>query len=323
MSKTTQGATLPKIETTETKPNMLQTQTVATTTAKVVLENPNGTSYRLVYYNHDGWDKTRDLSLTDLTQASAGLEAIGKMVAGGYTGGPNLFLVAPEEKVLYQFGTGTMAYVSNQYQKGRDDVVVEIDGMKVILSVDPQDVPTELGYQRLHLVSGTLYAKDYEKQKPLTPRASDPWSFWNCFAVSAMLTGVNVSVSVGPRTMQRARDILDVFNADDKVTAYATHLWAGRESSRVSRDAGTNLAELNALSQETGQPIQVNASDLDVPLRGGGVISLGRFNKTTPIHIATAAGLNLSDRWLKDDTDAARLAMANSLRQHNLVIVLR
>ena len=316
-----QGATLQTTENTDTTNSMLTTTNTQVHSAKVVLENPNGTSHRLVYYNHEGWQPEIDLSLTDLIQASAGLEAIGKMVAGGYIGNPNLFLVAPEEKVLFENGTGTMAYVANTYRRGKDDLTVEIGGKKIVLFVDPQDVPDTLGYRRLHLVKGQLYSKNIEPT--YGPRDKDPWTFWNCTAVSAILGGSNVSVSVGPRTMQRAQDILGVANAENPTEAYDTHLWAGRESSRVQRSANAHLADYTRQAQETGQAVQVGAGDLDIPLRGGGTISLSRYDKATPIHVATAAGLNLSDRFLKDDTDAARLAMAASLREFNLVIVLR
>ena len=62
-------------ETTAEVPQMMTdvVTKVQTTVAlpKIVLENPNGTSHRLVVYNHEGWNPTLDLSLTDLVQARA------------------------------------------------------------------------------------------------------------------------------------------------------------------------------------------------------------------------------------------------------------
>jgi hypothetical protein len=304
--------------------SMDTTQTLSPVTdvvaAKVVLENPNGTSHRLVVYNHDGWNPATDLSLLDLSQGRAGLNSIAKYVAGGVKGSAKLLIVAPTEKLAFENGTGTFAYVRNDFVPGQDDITIDVDGTPIFLTVKPEDIPDIRGFRRLHLDGGELYAKKWEPV--FTHSDQDPFMYWYCRCLSAILEGNNVSVSVGPRLLDDAKEVVAVFNSDDPVAANAARLYNGRYSSRVQRDVNQQVQDYVGNAMETGKPAPIGSSDLVVPLQGGGTISLSRFNKSMPIRLATEGGMLLRIRYLTADTDVARLALAMVIRQQHLSVVI-
>jgi hypothetical protein len=314
----------PITETSANQSNMdttlTQTQTTVATPANVVLENPNGTSHRLVVRNGHDWNPATDLSLLDLSQGRAGLNAIGKWVAGGIKGSAKLLIVAPTAKLAFTNGTGTFAYVRSDFVPGVDDLTIDVDGTPMFLTVDGKDVPNTRGYRRLHLDGGELYAKSWE---PIfTHSDEDPFVYWYCRCLSAILEGNNVSVSIGPKLLADAEEVIKVVNSDDKAAANDARLYMGRVSSRFSSDVKANAAEIIGNAVESGRGVTIGASDLIVPLAGGGTISLVRFNKTSPIRVMTEGGQILRPRYLSDDTDVARLAFATTMRQQHLSVVL-
>jgi hypothetical protein len=322
MSKKT--GTNPITETTAVNnSNMDTTQTLSQTTVatpNVVLENPNGTSHRLVVYSRSDWNPSTDLSMLDLSQSRAALNGIAKWVAGGIKGSAKLLIVAPTVKLAFSNGTGTFAYVRNDFVPGVDDLTIDVDGTPIFLTVDGKDVPNTRGYRRLHLDGGELYAKAWE---PIfTHSDEDPFVYWYCRCLSAILEGNNVSVSIGPKLLSDAEEVMKVVNSPDKAAANDARLYVGRVSSRFSQDVRANTAEIIGNAVESGQGINVGASDLIVPLAGGGTISLVRFNKVTPIRVMTEGGQILRPRFLANDTDVARLAFASTMRQQKLSVVL-
>lgn len=312
-------------ETTAEVPQMMTNVVtkVQTTVAlpKIVLENPNGTSHRLVVYNHEGWNPTLDLSLTDLVQARAGLNGIAKNIAGGLHGSAKLLIVAPTEKLAFANGTGTFAYVRNDFVPGVDDITVDLGNTRVFLTVDPADIPVEKGYRRLHLDGGSLYAKSWEPV--FTARDDDPWTYWYCRAMSATLEGHNVSISIGPKMLDDAKAVMAVVQSDDPAVANEARLYAGRVSSRFGSAVKAQASEMAAVANETGVAPVVAASDLDVPLQSGGFISLKRYTPLVPIYLANASGMQLRARFLTADNDIARLAMAQAIRDNGFVVVLK
>jgi hypothetical protein len=306
-------------------PNMTTTtlisqNTTVATAANVVLENPNGTSHRLVVYNRKDWNPATDLSLLDLSQGRAGLNSIAKWVAGGIKGSAKLLIVAPTAKLAFANGTGTFAYVRNDFVPGVDDLTIDVDGTPMFLTVDGKDVPNTRGYRRLHLDGGELYAKSWE---PIfTHSDEDPFVYWYCRCLSAILEGNNVSVSIGPKLLADAEEVIKVVNSDDRAAANDARLYVGRVSSRFSSDVKANATEIIGNAVESGRGVTIGASDLIVPLAGGGTISLVRFNKTTPIRVMTEGGQILRPRFLSDDTDVARLAFATTMRQQHLSVAL-
>jgi hypothetical protein len=322
MSKKT-GTTQLSDTTKQTQSNMDTTTTLDQTsvaTAKVVLENPNGTSNRIVVYNHDGWNPQTDLSMLDLSQGRASLNAIGKFVAGGVKGSEKLLIVAPTEKLAFSNGTGTFAYVRNDFVPGKDDVTIDVDGNSIFLTVSGKDIPNTKGYRRLHLDGGELYSKAWEPT--FTHSDVDPFVYWYCRTLSAILEGANVSVSIGPKLLDDAKEIVKVANSDDPQAANAARLYNGRYSSRVQRVVNQHIQDYIGNARETGVPAQIGASDLVVPLQGGGTISLARFNKTMPIRLATEGGMLLRPRYLTSDADASRLALATTIREQKLSVAL-
>ena len=315
----------PITETTDTNnPNMTTTQTLTPTTvatpANVILENPNGTSHRLVVYNHKDWNPTTDLSMLDLIQGRASINAVGKWVAGGIHGSAKLLIVAPTAKLAFDNGTGTFAYVRNDFVVGKDDITIDVNGTPVFLTVKSKDIPDCRGYRRLHLDGGELYAKKWEPV--FCNDDEDPFVYWYCRTLSAILEGNNVSISVGPKLLADAEEIVKVVNSPDPAAANDARLYTGRVSSRFSQDVKAQASEIIGNAVESGQGIQIGASDLIVPLAGGGTISLVRFNKATPIRVMTEGGQILRPRFLTNDTDVARLAFATTMRKQQLSVVL-
>lgn len=315
----------PVTDTTATNnPNMTTTTTVTPTTvataANVILENPNGTSHRLVVYNRKDWNPATDLSMLDLIQGRAALNGVGKWVAGGIHGSAKLLIVAPTVKLSFDNGTGTFAYVRHDFIPGKDDVTVDVNGTPVFLTVKGKDVPNCRGYRRLHLDGGELYAKAWEPV--FCNDDEDPFVYWYCRTLSAILEGNNVSISIGPKLLADAEEIIKVVNSPDPAAANDARLYNGRVSSRFSADVKANAAEIIGNAIESGQGITIATSDLVVPLAGGGTISLVRYTKATPIRVMTEGGQVLRPRFLADDTDVARLAFATTMRQQRLSVVL-
>lgn len=311
-------------DTVSNNPNMpttkTATQTTVATPANVVLENPNGTSHRLVVYNRKDWNPATDLSMLDLPQGRAALNAVGKWVANGIHGSAKLLIVAPTVKLSFDNGTGTFAYVRSDFIPGKDDVTVDVNGTPVFLTVKGKDVPNCRGYRRLHLDGGELYAKAWEPM--FCNDDEDPFVYWYCRTLSAILEGNNVSISVGPKLLSDAEEIIKVVNSPDPATANDTRLYMGRVSSRFSQDVKATTSEIIGNAIESGKGVTIATSDLIVPLSGGGSISLVRFNKTSPIRVMTEGGQVLRPRFLADDTDVARLAFATTMRQQKLSVVL-
>jgi hypothetical protein len=295
------------------------TTTSSTTKALYVLQsNDTGTSHLLVVSRSD-WDPSRDLSLIDLTQAKAGMNAIAKYAAGGITGNPKLFFVAPTEKFLYDAGTGTMAYISSEYVPGRDDAEIEINGAKVSIGVDAKFIP-EVGYARLMIDSGRLYRRSWEKA--FLPEDTDAWTYWYCRSASQLLSGRNLSVSVGPKMIDMAEQIVAVCNAEDPAAANQARLYRGRETSRFQTEVRETRQELKVDCQE-GVRTAVENSELNVPLAMGGTISLARYTMGQPIYLETASGSTLNARFLRSNNDLERLAIAQAIRKSGLKVVLK
>lgn len=273
----------------------------------------------LGYYNHPGWNPATDLSLLDLTQAEAGLNAIGRFVAGDVHGNAKLLIVAPTEKLGYINGTGAFAYVRSDYVPGKDDFSVNVDGINVFLTVRPDDIPNEFGYRRLYLDAGQLYSK---KSWELVYTHDSPGQlYWICRTYSAILEGYNVSCSIGARLLDDAKAVEVVVNSDNPKEANEARRWLGRESSRFNLSVKDEITKVVANAVESGG-LSIGASDLEVALAGGGKINLGRFNKTSPIRLMTEGGIIMRPQYLKDDTDVSRLALANKMRAQHLSIVL-
>jgi len=311
-------------DTTDTKQSnmdttLTQTQTTVAT-PNVVLENPNGTSHRLVVYSRPTWNPATDLSMLDLSQSRAALNAIAKWVAGGIKGSAKLLIVAPTAKLAFSNGTGTFAYVRNDFVPGVDDLTIDVDGTPIFLTVDGKDVPNTKGYRRLHLDGGELYTKAWEPV--FTHSDEDSFVYWYCRCLSAILEGNNVSVSIGPKLLADAQEVIKVVNSDDKAAANDTRLYIGRVSSRFSSDVKANATEIIGNAIESGHGLDVSPGDLIVPLAGGGTITLLRYNKTVPIRVMNEGGQILRPRFLSDDTDVARLAFATTMRQQHLSVVL-
>lgn len=305
-----------------TSPNTTMTdqiKTSATTDLRPIVafeSNEQKTSHKIVVYNHEDWNPLVDLSLNDWNQANAGLSAVAKFVAGGLAGSPKLIITAPTEKLAFANGTGTFAYVRNDFVPGVDDVAVEIGGQTVLLTVDPQDIPTGRGYYRLKLDGGYLYKESWTKL--VEPRMEDPWLYWYCRAFSAILEGFNVSVSVGPKLMHDAQQVMVVVNSDNPAEANETRRYAGRVGSRFNSTVRATEAQLET------QEVQVSAGagDLEVSLQGGGTISLKAFSPVQPINLVTSTGITLAPKFLSEDSDKARVAMAAAINEIGALVVL-
>jgi hypothetical protein len=306
--------------TTKTITQTSDATSVASKFSVELVSNDAGTSHRLQAMFHD-WNPATDLSLTTLSQAKAGMEAMAKYVAGGFSGNARLFTVAPTEKLAYLNGTGVFAYVRDDYRPGLDDAVVMVGNAQVHLSVRSEFIPPERGFRRLRLDGGQLYAETWEGYS--TSRGeidtdgnismrrwndkltADTFSYWYARCASTLLEENNVSISVGPRMIVEAERIMAVVNAEDPAAANEERRWIGRESSR-----GTTEVREAAASMPAG--FVANDSDLQVPLFAGGTISARKFVVGKPIHVMMGA-VPGADKYLRTGTDAERAALASTL----------
>lgn len=294
-----------------------QTQTTQATTRKVVFEHPNGTSHRLVAYNHDGWNPQQDLSLLDYVQVKAGISAIGKWVANEVAGSPKLVITAPVQKLMYENGTGTFGYVRNDFVAGQDDRVVEVDGVDMLLTVDQKYVPDVRGYRRLHLDGSVLLVNKWEPT--FTSKDEDPWQYWYCRTLSCLLAGGNVSVSVKSQDfIARCEAIMAVVNSDDPAAANEQRRYNDRVQSRFGKSVRD---EAETIAQETQGEVTVSAEDLVVPLKNGGTINLAQWPVHKLITLVTEGGITFRPQPVKTD-EVSLLAMAKRIRTENLKVII-
>jgi hypothetical protein len=312
--KTSQHATtISSDETTQTMTDQTVTSNISELAKSVSLvSNQEKTSYRIEVRSRSNvheWDAAKDLSLVSLEQARPAMNAVARWVAGGLAGSPKLIIVAPVEKAGYENGTGRFAYVRHDYQ-AKDSVVVEIDGNPISLAVDPQDVP-DRGYRRLYLDGGELYSKSsyegvFTNRGEVLPSGEvrvverngfkDDGSsmYWFCRASSALLDGsANLSISIGPRLMDQAEQIMGVVTSPDPAAANSQRLYNHRQVNRFSTEVHEAAAELRG----NGEP--VNASDVSVSLVTGGTIPVTKLAGKL-VKLYTESGIYLNSRNLSN-----------------------
>lgn len=330
MSKRNSSTTLQNVNNVPTNNMTNNTQTLSVTNTaisnSVKLENPNGTSHRLVVYNFPEWDAMRDLSLTDLTQAKAGLEAIGKWAAGGIGGNSHLIFVAPIEKLAAQNGTGTMAYVSGDYNPAVDGISVDIAGLSVLVTVDARDIPAKGEWRRLHLDGGQLYAKAWEH--PFSVRDEDAWTYWYCRTL-AVLNGknANISISVGPKMLADAQAVEKVCNSVDPKAANAERQYIGRATSRFNAEV-KNSNEVVSNEISVGVVPVASAEAITVLSVDGTPVNLATYTTTTPIYVGMVSPTGVvtelkTPYLLSANTDSARVALARVLQMANFRVILK
>ena len=307
---------------------MDQTQTTTQTAAvklpvagrAFLASNEAKTSHRLVWQKEgqDDWNPNRDLSLLDLQQSAAGLEAIANYVAGGVSGSPTLLFVAPVEKLAYDLGTGVFAHVSDKHDPS-EGVEVNVDGRKLIIYVDERDIPTE-GWRRLRLDEGVLYSSPDEPDSTRRGQVGgwlessnsesaqkakrNTWKYWYCKTMSAILAGRNVSVSTGPLNIDKARAVEAVCLADDPTAANDLRKFTGRQT---SRDVGQAKQETEVIfaTTEGGKNLVTDDASYMVPTSDGGMVSMKGWSKDRSVRWMDNTGWISQPRFLKvaDDLD--------------------
>lgn len=278
---------------------------------KTILET-NGNAKRVVCYGQPDWLPERDLSLTQYTQASAGLSAIAKHVTGMLAGSPDLLIVAPLEKLGYENGTGAFAFVSDQFN-ARKGITVKINGESVFLTVKPEDVPTSTGWRRLYLDSGELYSQDWEEV--YTRDGKDPWVYWYCKAMKAIMNGYNVSVSVGPKMWERAESIMEVVNSDNPLEADSARRFIDRETRRFQAEVSDQTVDNHENNAKAGK------GDLIVSDTNGNPVDIGTWNPRKPIRLQKPSGIGLRALEIKDTSVQGRLAICQVIRAKNALVV--
>jgi hypothetical protein len=294
----------------------------------VLTSNEKQTSYRLTWMAKDRpWNPVADLSLLDLKQASAGLEAIGNYVGGTVMGSRTFLLVAPVEKFGYDFGTGVMAHVSHEH-KPEDAIEVILGGNTLVLHVDPRDIPSE-GWQRLRLNMGELYADretdpistvrgqmggwlNTSKSESAAKARTNNWPYWYCQSLSAIMAGRNVSVSVGPLSLDKAKQIAAVADAPDPKAANEQRKFLNRQNNRDAKQATENTEVIRATS-DGGKTLVVTDESFLVPTLDGGSISLKDWPKGKPIRWVDAQGLGGRPRAMKVGDTTERLGIVQMI----------
>lgn len=283
-------------------------------------ENDSHTHRRLVVFSTAReWDPATDFATGHtIDEATTALEAIAQFATGMIQGNSRLFLVAPAAKLFNAYGSGRMAYVRWDYTPVVDAIRIDMgDGNMLVLDVDPRDIPQD-GYRRLRLVPNSRTPLVGNERETFDYRGThtngDNGLFNRLTTFSALLDRVNVSVSIGPKTLDRALGVIAVLESNDPVAANEARKHANRQVARVNyaiRDSEMLTAEA-----ETAE-----SSEFDVPLSAGGTVNLLQWPSSQPVHCENAAGLRTRPIVLNDDP-ASRLAVARQIQKEHLTVIL-
>lgn len=256
------------------------------------------------------WNVMTDLFIKDLFHAVPVMRAIARWASDAVQGNSKFFLVAPAEKLSRENGTGRMAYVRYDYTP-QDTIIVNVNGTKVNLSVDPRDIPPA-GYRCLNLVAGQLigqsdlpyftargleggYSDKYDMAVPeQAAKKNSTYVFWSSMAFSALLDGYNVSVSIGPRLLEEAERIIAVCDSPDIEAALGTYRFANREMGREYRAATEEVLVIRE-----SEPIAASDASYAVKNVAGETVSLKGWNPKVGIPVVTSAGVNMNLKVLQ------------------------
>ena len=305
----------------------------------VLTSNDAKTSYRLTWMK-DGreWDSYKDLSLLDLSQANPGLNAIARYVSGDVKGIPTLIEVAPEDKLEREFGTGVFAYVSSDH-KAEDAIEINLNGKTLSLFVDEQDIPSD-GWHQLKLDSGKLYhdpngvAYTVRGERggwlETANTESDAYlkaikrtsMYWRLKTFQAILSGRNVSVSVGPWMLDTAKEVAAVAASEDPKAANDLRLFLGRRTRRDTKQV-VEATEVVRATLEGGDESNLVASEDDfmVPSVKGGMVSLKTWPKGQALQWQDAQGLVGRPRFMKVGDTVERMQFARMIVQNGYKLV--
>jgi len=268
------------------------------------------------------WDAGRDFYVKDRVPAEQVLRAVLRYVAGDFNGSAKLVVVAPPAKLANSFGTGTFAYVRSDFVSGSDAVILDVDGAEVLFDV-PQTLVPAYGWARLHLVPGggltrNAWEEDITADNPKTFK-----SFWTVTAASALLSGINVSVGVGPNLLELAKQVAaGIANPEQAGEINGAVQFARREERRFSREIGENLAEEQFAQEVLGQAPSTEANDFVVPLFNGGTVSLQNWPVNKSVFLKDSVGNDLRYRNVGTGTVAERLALAATIRSRGYLVNL-
>lgn len=335
------AATAQEENSTPTMDTQIITTTSDTATAALpvpgkalLTSNATKTSYRFTWMR-DGrqWNEQEDLSLLDNIQAHAGLNGIARYVAGDVKGTPTFIQVAPEDKLERELGTGVFAYVNAKHDPG-DPVVFDVNGNTLNVFIDENDIPRD-GWWRLKLDAGQLYHDARDPQitvrgerggwlNTADPRTDsyqkhyqDTWQYWRLRALSAILSGRNVSVSVAPWNLEKAQAVADVCNSPDPKAANDLRLFLNRRTRRDVQEATETTVTILG-ETDGGKNIPQRDDMFIVPTTDGGTISLKGWPKGRALTWVDENGLGGDKpRRLKVGDDAELLGIAMMIRNNN------
>jgi len=252
----------------------------------VTFESPSRFAGRVIWTPEGReFDIQQDLSIP-LNNSYPALEAIAAYYCDQrVSGNGEIILVAPEDKLQREMGTGVMAYVSGNY---KHDYVLDVAGTKRILQVFGASLPPVGGWAQVVLdAHGTLYIA---KNEPIQyawgqaggwlddPRYADndahhrDYLYWYLTTLEAILKGRCVSVGFpanGKATHQLAQRVMQAVQSENPLEA--------NRQRRTAQKMGKRLqTAVDEVSQETDgeeAPVDPNA-DFLVPTSAGGTFDL-------------------------------------------------
>lgn len=284
-------------------------------------------SARLQLMQNPPWNMMNDLSLGSgkrydgggIREAYTGINALLKVAEGMLWGNENLIITAPPEKLLAKYGSGTYGYVNSKYNTQTDAFSFEFDGAEHVVPVTQDMVPTEDGWVRLTVDCGKLIVLDDEPLRDRNFEEGGPYAY--CQALSAIVGGSNVSVSIGPKTMEAALNVMDmVIASGDPVAGVGTYRFAKRERGRAYDTRNENAEEIDT-AVENGEKFSNTTPELLVPLMEGGELSLADWPVSKKVPIFTAGTfIPVGGLKIAEDTIPARLAVARTIHQSDYVV---
>lgn len=275
---------------------------------------------RMTFMQTDKWDMARDLSLTGYAQAEAGMKALNQLFGGCIHGNVGCLFVAPLEKALNEFGTGNMAYINQKHNKANGGVTFEYDGVEHTIFVDDKYAPQKSGYYLVTNNGGILSVGDSEV---LLTKEDFPWKFWRLEALSAILDGRNVSISLGEGLEHNGTNFNDlVLNSDDPKAGAQQWRWLKNEEYRLRKGQFEAQEDLQtAVSSGEMKPAD-HLIELVVQLAEGGTMSLKDWDWRKPITIETRMGMRLAPVHIQSNDFVGRAAAATTIRNRQAVVRL-
>lgn len=278
--------------------------------------NLTGKTHRLLAYQRSTWDPINDRTLgRTIDEGRGAIDMMAKFSTGYVQGTPSFIITAPIGTLFSPNSNGTFGYVHHTFKIG-EPFSVKFEGKDVPIIIDEMDIPME-GYRRLDVVGGSLVGNN-EDDAWISETGTFLWGYLQ--TAQGILMGLNVAASAGPALIDRARDALAVTEDAEPKAAFEAYRLAHRQAKRLHQNAIKNAPLIQRELKKNGGA--ADPASFMVPLFPEGTFSLKGWPSQAPITLRNGNGNLIRSDWIRDDSDAARIAFAGGVREEGLFIDL-